>query len=162
MTRLDVSSLIYAQAGSSLHYALDVGPQELIDLTVDFVRGKLEMTREPGCILVQGSVQCQLSLECVRCLEPFLYCTALDLKEVFRVPGAGFKPGTPYSVSNDGWLELAPLLREQIWLEIPLKPLCCTDCGGLCPQCGASLNLEQCACESTEVDPRLAVLKNLL
>jgi len=43
-----------------------------------------------------------------------------------------------------------------------MKPLCHADCKGLCPQCGANLNLESCTCENVQVDPRLAVLKNLL
>ncbi|NIV30868.1 MAG: DUF177 domain-containing protein, partial [Anaerolineae bacterium] len=53
-------------------------------------------------------------------------------------------------------------LREQAWLAIPMKPLCRADCKGLCPQCGATLNLESCACETERIDPRLELLKDLL
>jgi len=65
-------------------------------------------------------------------------------------------------VSDDGWLDLTPLLREQAWVALPMKPLCRPDCKGLCPQCGANLNLESCTCESVKIDPRLALLKDLL
>jgi uncharacterized protein len=53
-------------------------------------------------------------------------------------------------------------LREQSWLAIPMKPLCTPNCQGLCPQCGVNLNIESCTCEKTSIDPRLAVLKELL
>ena len=39
--------------------------------------------------------------------------------------------------------------------------LCSEDCKGLCPRCGADLNLGPCSCKK-EVDPRLAVLAKLL
>jgi uncharacterized protein len=65
-------------------------------------------------------------------------------------------------VGDDGWLDLGPLLREQAWVDIPMKPLCRPDCQGLCPQCGADLNHESCECDRTEIDPRLAILRDLI
>ena len=35
---------------------------------------------------------------------------------------------------DDNWLDLVPLLREQAWIAIPMKPLCRSSCEGLCPQ----------------------------
>ena len=37
-------------------------------------------------------------------------------------------------------LDLAPLLREYLVLDIPSRPLCRPDCRGLCPECGNNLN----------------------
>ncbi len=62
-------------------------------------------------------------------------------------------------------LDVEPLLREQLHLNVPLRPLCRSDCRGLCPQCGADLNHEECACDREQVDPRwagLAALKKQL
>jgi uncharacterized protein len=162
MVRFDVSSLIKAQPGTSLTLNVDVGPECLIDLEVSFLRGTIRVTRIQGGLLVQGIVKSQLSQECVRCLELFELPITLELEETFRLPGTGRKVDTPYAVSEGGWLDLTPLLREQSWLAIPMKPLCTPDCKGLCPQCGANLSRESCACEKVHIDPRLAVLKELL
>jgi uncharacterized protein len=162
MVRLDVSSLIKAQPGTSLTLDVDVGPKRLTDLAVDFLRGTIQATRIQGGLLIQGVLEAQLTQECVRCLESFKLPLALELEETFRLPGASPKIDAPYVVSEGGWLDLTPLLREQSWLAIPIKPLCSPDCQGLCPQCGANLGLESCTCEKTRIDPRLAVLKELL
>ena len=169
MVRFDASALINARLGTSLTLSVDAGPQGLTDglsesaevLEVDFIRGTIQVIRVQGGLLVQGTVESQLPLECVRCLEPFVFPTVLELEDTFRLPGANLRPGT-CAVGDDGWLDLTPLLREQCWLAIPMKPLCRPDCRGLCPQCGVNLNFESCACEDVKIDPRLASLKELL
>jgi len=76
--------------------------------------------------------------------------------------GSDPRPGAIYAVSEDGELDLAPLIRELLWLAIPMKHLCDLECKGLCAHCGADLNEESCECELMRVDPRLAPLKELL
>jgi uncharacterized protein len=90
---------------------------------------------------------------------------ALDLEETFRLSGTSSETDDTYAlygVNDDGWLDLTPLLREQAWLTIPMKPLCRSDCKGLCPLCGANLSTEPCTCDRERIDPRLAVLKDLM
>ncbi len=58
-------------------------------------------------------------------------------------------------------LDTLPLIREQIQLGVPMKPLCSSECRGLCPECGINLNQGDCKCVAP-VDPRwsgLAALK---
>ena len=43
-----------------------------------------------------------------------------------------------------------------------MEILCAEDCKGLCPICGANLNIEECGCERDETDPRWAPLNELL
>ena len=162
MIHFDVSALIKAQLGTSLTLSVDTGPQHLTDLEVDFLRGTIQVVHVQDGLLVQGPLESQLGLECVRCLEPFVLPISLELEEIFRLPGTGQGPDVSYTVSHDGWLDLAPLLREQAWVAIPMKPLCRPDCKGLCSQCGANLNLESCTCDRVRIDPRLALLQDLL
>jgi uncharacterized protein len=162
MICFDVSTLIGARLGTSLTLDLDTGSQTLADLKVDFLRGTFRAIRVQGGLLVQGTVESRLGLVCVRCLESFALPLILELEEIFRLPGAGRQSDEAYAVSDDGWLDLAPLLREQAWVAIPMKPLCRSECKGLCPQCGANLDLESCTCERARIDPRLASLKDLL
>ena len=162
MIRFDVSTLTKAQLGALLTLDLDTGPQRLTDLELDFLRGTLQVVRVQGGLLVRGTLESQLCFDCVRCLEPFVLPITLEVEEIFRLPGASPALVGSYSVSADGWLDLAPLLRELAWVAIPMKPLCTPDCKGLCPVCGANLNLETCTCERGRLDPRLEVLKGLL
>jgi len=162
MIRFDVSALIKARLGTSLALNVDTGPQTLTDLKVNFLRGIVQVVRVQGGLLVRGTVESQLGLECVRCLESFIFPITLELEETFQLPGAGPRPDVSYAVGSDGWLDLALLLREQAWVAIPMKPLCDPDCKGLCPQCGVNLNLESCTCREVRVDPRLALLRDLL
>ena len=43
-----------------------------------------------------------------------------------------------------------------------MKRLCDENCKGLCERCGANLNKAPCSCVTEKIDPRLAVLKQLL
>ena len=162
MIRFDVSTLTKAQLGASLTLDVDTGPQHLTDLELDFLHGTIQVVRVQGGLLVRGTLKSELHLDCVRCLEPFVLPITLELEEIFRLPDASPMPASPYSVGVDGWLDLAPLLREVAWVAIPMKPLCAPDCKGLCPQCGVNLNHESCTCRYDKVDPRLEILKNLL
>ena len=57
-------------------------------------------------------------------------------------------------------LDLAPAIREEVLLAVPLYPLCREDCRGLCVTCGADLNEGPCACpEETRAESRSEVLK---
>ena len=58
-------------------------------------------------------------------------------------------------------IDLVPLITEQIILQVPMKALCGETCRGLCPRCGVNLNLASCNCRNEDIDPRLAVLKNV-
>ena len=62
---------------------------------------------------------------------------------------------------EDGMVDVGDLARTAFILDMDTKPLCSEDCKGLCPRCGADLNLGPCACKK-ETDPRLAVLAKLL
>ena len=162
MLTFDVSTLLKAPLGTSLTLNVDTGPRVLDDLEVEYLRGSIHVLRVEEGLFVEGTVETQLSLECVRCLEPFAFPVTLELAELFQMPGTEREPGALYAVTESGEIDLAPLMREHAWLAIPMKPLCDPQCKGLCPHCGVNLNEESCTCEEVRVDPRLAPLKELL
>jgi uncharacterized protein len=65
-------------------------------------------------------------------------------------------------VYDEPTIDLAQVAREQLYLAVPMKPLCREDCQGLCLVCGINRNLGTCTCENRWEDPRLAGLKSLL
>ena len=62
---------------------------------------------------------------------------------------------------EDGMVDVGDLARTAFILGMDTKTLCSEDCKGLCPRCGADLNLGPCSCKK-EADPRLAALAKLL
>ena len=62
---------------------------------------------------------------------------------------------------EDGKADAGDLARTAFILGMDSKTLCSEDCKGLCPRCGANLNVGPCSCQK-EPDPRLAALATLL
>lgn len=47
-------------------------------------------------------------------------------------------------------ISLDETIREQVLLALPMRPLCSPECKGICPVCGANLNLSPCSCPREE------------
>ncbi len=106
-----------------------------------------------GGIEVTGTVTAPWSGECRRCLESASGTMAVAVRELYTDDGDG---EDTYPLPNDD-LDLEPLVRDAVLLELPLVPLCRSDCLGLCPSCGVNRNEEQCSC-TEEGDSRWAAL----
>lgn len=110
----------------------------------------------PG-ILASGSVRAPWEAECRRCLGPAGGVVEAAVRELFEDGG---DPETTYPLEGDR-LDLEPLARDAVLLELPLAPLCRPGCLGLCGRCGAELNLGPCGCPPGGGDPRWAALDAL-
>ena len=96
---------------------------------------------------------------CMRCLEPATPTFAVDAREVSQ-PGETDELSSPYV--HRGVLDLHAWARDALALALPAKLLCRPECAGLCPICGADLNLAGAdhAHEQTP-DPRWSKLSEL-
>ncbi len=63
---------------------------------------------------------------------------------------------------QENMLDLTELLRQNILLSMPIKPLCSDECKGLCPTCGRNLNEGPCNCPSDSGGSAFAALAALL
>lgn len=117
-----------------------------------------------------GFLRTTVQFSCGRCLEPYKVAIALDI-DLMYLPYRVNSGEGEFVVSDDdlssafyreAQIDLGQLVREQLQLAIPMKPLCSSDCCGLCPVCGISLNVDSCDCETSWVDPRLEGLRALL
>jgi len=131
------------------------------DLDVSDLRGALRLTRTAQGLYAAGSLHATTRLECVRCLTPFDQPLAAAFDDLFVYPPTK-APEALLSIPETGLLDLNPLTREYLLLDVPLRPLCRDDCRGLCPECGANRNEVDCGHGAEETDPRLAGLRALL
>ncbi|MEA2272478.1 MAG: hypothetical protein QOI98_1186 [Solirubrobacteraceae bacterium] len=96
---------------------------------------------------------------CMRCLEDASHVLAIDSREVDQ-PGGGEELSSPYVEAEV--LDVAAWARDALALATPDQVLCRPDCAGLCPVCGADLNVAgpEHAHERAP-DPRWAKLREL-
>jgi len=107
-------------------------------------------------VLVSGTARAPLAGECVRCLEPISDSTEVDFAELFVFPGQDGDEETRWL--QDDMIDLEPVLRDAVVLELPLQPVCEEDCPGLCAECGARL-ADDPEHGHTRTDPRWAALQ---
>jgi len=160
--RLNVGFVVAQSAGFSRDISFDF-PQINIppDLHLSGLTGVARVTRTPQGILLQVAFKTLISLECVRCLNSFQQTLNIDFTELYAF-SQRYVTDSGLIMPETGIIDLGPVLREYILLEIPISPLCRPDCKGLCPICGNNLNESTCNHEADSVDPRLASLKSLL
>lgn len=131
------------------------------ELTVSPVKVSGRVTNTGGLVELTYTADFTYAKPCDRCLtvaektmcREFVHTLALsaeneDSDDIIIVTG--------YT------LDLFSLVRDDILLELPIKHLCSEDCLGLCPKCGQNLNEGRCGCKTEAVDPRMAVLDELL
>lgn len=106
-----------------------------------------------GGVSVVGTVRAPWAGECRRCLAPASGVLELRVRELYTQGGDGEET---YPLHDDD-VDLEPMVRDAVLLELPVAPLCRPDCLGLCPQCGANRNEETCTCEGP-LDPRWGAL----
>jgi uncharacterized protein len=109
-------------------------------------------------ILASGPVEATMALTCARCLKAFDAGFRVEVRELF-VPGA--RPEDDEYPVVEGFVDLEPLIRDNVLPAMPFAPLCRPDCLGLCPRCGGDRNLGECTC-SGQVDPRWSALSGLV
>jgi uncharacterized protein len=92
-----------------------------------------------------GEVSGQVRGECRRCLTEVLSDFASPAQAVFSADAAAIDDAAVYAlVEPVTHIDLSEAVREEVVLAAPAYPLCREDCAGLCPRCGADLNLGPC------------------
>ncbi|HEX3015124.1 MAG TPA: DUF177 domain-containing protein [Desulfobacteria bacterium] len=148
---------------------LDIGG-ELLEFTGP-VEVVVKVTNLGNALLITGVIHSRVKCDCSRCLETIILpadgefeqemCYVSELQSYLSDhPEA--EEDENYLVLNTDTVDLTEMVREQIVLATPMKPLCSETCQGLCPKCGKNLNLGACGCNVQEIDPRLADLAKLL
>lgn len=116
-------------------------------------------------VLVTGTVNTELTGECVRCLDPISEVLEARFQELY-VYDDGHHDVDADDESDvrrleDDLLDLEPVLRDSVVLALPFQPLCDEDCPGLCIECGVHLADDPDHTHEDPIDPRWAGLAAL-
>jgi uncharacterized protein len=135
------------------------------DVALDF-----DVEKQDARYRLAGTLRTDLELPCSRCLDSMTWPVNASF-DLLYLPSSANTGETENEVESDDLgvafyegevIDLRELVREQLYLTLPMKPLCGPDCQGLCPECGTNLNAGRCDCEHRWVDPRMAALAQLL
>lgn len=129
----------------------------------------LRLNNAASRILVRGEISGNVVVECARCAEPFTAPVQATIDEEYLPadsPEAAEEEASPWSDLNvyrddEREIDLTEVLRQNVIAALPIQALCREDCRGLCPMCGENRNRASCACQTTEIDPRLQPLRDL-
>ncbi|MEW6569928.1 MAG: DUF177 domain-containing protein [Nitrospirota bacterium] len=140
------------------------------DLIVSPINARLKIDKVGTEVIVKGSLTAEVKLQCSRCLKDFIMVVSVPVDVVYRpveeLRGEEIREIKGDELDMDFYsgdeLDILDLLKEQIILNLPMKPLCSEFCKGICIKCGADLNQDSCSCVADEIDPRFEALKRFL
>jgi uncharacterized protein len=130
---------------------------------------KVKVTHVGDKFLLDGRVKGGIVLRCDRCLDSF----HRQVESVFHVflvsPRAGKDQGEVELLDEDmevdfihgETIDLDEIIKEQVYLSLPMKSICRDACLGLCPVCGANLNVQRCQCNRQSRKSAFEKLKEL-
>jgi uncharacterized protein len=160
--RINVGFIVHEEIGYSHRFPLEFDKAVLgEDLTLKDFQGLIVIDRAQQGLVVQGEFSGDTTLECVRCLKPYLQHLHGEWTEMYAFTQKSVSE-SGLLVPEEGYIDFAPILREYALLEYPIKPLCKPDCMGLCIECGQDLNVKDCGHSQSDEDSPFSVLKNLL
>ena len=99
-------------------------------------------------VIVRGIARAVIESPCARCLAATETSVEAEVEEAFiRDKGEEREADDDQYMYSGHVLELDEAVRTALLLEMPSRVLCKEDCRGLCDQCGANLNINECSCQ---------------
>jgi uncharacterized protein len=120
-------------------------------------------------VVVRGTLRSTVRLTCSRCAEEFeqplsvpLEAVYLPMDEISSERATELEEGGAdvYSYAAQV-IDIAEMIRDKLFLSIPLQPRCMAGCKGLCPSCGANRNARSCQCAEEKLGSPFELLKSL-
>jgi uncharacterized protein len=97
---------------------------------------KAHLEKVNNVIMADTHIKAEFGYLCARCLQELSSTEERSYKFDFEID-----PGNEY-------IDLGEEIRQEIILANPARILCSQDCKGICPKCGANLNIEKCKCKN--------------
>jgi|GEM_PF-1145078 len=136
--RYRLNKLIYGPVGGVQIEWLDRGPTWFDagnagsvdggELKVSYLRGEIAFTKTDENVLVAGTIETGMDVQCVRSLEFFNLPLEIVLDNVpyslpDRITFSESEDEPDRRISSDSWIDLTEMLREEIILATPINPI---------------------------------------
>lgn len=173
-TVVNVASLLQDDLGSRREFEVHLDSLALSnDLVATDLDGHVELTRLRDQVLADVALDTRVQLECVRCLRPYDQPVAVAFSEPFvqkvDVRSGAVLPDSEQTADDDEEvfeiddhheIDLREAIRQNILLELPMRPDCGENCPG--PDTAALASANQQDSENVVGDERLSALSKLL
>ena len=144
LLRLNVGFIVHQTIGYCRDFDFDIPSLSLEpDLSLSSLKGVVRVSRTPQGLLLDVKMSANTPAECVRCLETFSQSLSVDFSELYAFDKRSVTE-SGLILPENGYINLAPVLREFLILDIPIRPICMETCKGLCLECGTNLNFSTC------------------
>jgi uncharacterized protein len=107
-------------------------------------------------ILATGEVFTTALAECSRCLEPLSLTVEVDFQELFAY---SLEQEDDFLI-KDEQIDLEQAITDAVVLSLPFKPVCSSDCLGLCFECGVLMAKDPDHVHSEKIDSRWSELES--
>ncbi len=165
-TIIDLARLSLSHGeGARLDTGVRLAPLELGGQTYvperDAVEARLDVSRPSNGYAFRLRFPIRIEGPCMRCLEGAALETEVDAREVDQSDTDDEELRSPYVIDHE--LDLGRWAHDAAILALPTQILCRSDCAGLCPVCGLSLNDTDPSAHQHDAggDPRWSKLKDL-
>jgi len=96
---------------------------------------KAHLQKMNNTVIADAHIKAEFGYMCARCLEELHSTEERSYKFDFEL-----NPESEY-------IDLGEEIRQEMIMANPARVLCSNDCKGICPKCGANLNVEKCKCK---------------
>ncbi len=113
---------------------------------------------------ILGHTKVTVLIPCNRCLRDVAVEFALDFHREIDFDTLSEEPEEALEVDSfvkENMLDVDAFITNEILVAWPSKTLCSASCKGICKKCGRNLNEGDCGCEQTELDPRMAAIRDI-
>ena len=132
------------------------------------VYGDVEFLRTKTGVLVRAHLKLEEHETCSRCAVPLQDTMDIEFEEEFQQtveatgrPVSERPDADAFTIDDRHMLDLTEAVRQYREASAQIAPLCRPDCKGLCAECGADLNVEDCGHHEDAIDVRWAGLASL-
>ena len=139
---------------------------ESIESPIDII---IDIYRVGQKYVLKGIFKGALRVVCDRCLDTYSQEVRSDFNS-FLIPAPEDTERVELELMEDDMevffikddeIDLRDIIREQLYLSLPIKCLCRENCLGLCAKCGCNLNEKACECVNEQGHPGFAILNKL-
>ena len=110
--------------------------------------------------LIEGETSITLEIPCDRCLQPVKVEVPLVISRECD-KNSEEEDAEEENLIVGYNLDTEQLIYCEILVNWPMKTLCTEACKGICKKCGTNLNHSSCTCDTVELDPRMAKIRDI-
>lgn len=114
-------------------------------------------------VRVETEIILKLMIPCDRCLQEVVHAFDIKVSKDANLNDTKVNDEDSEEMSYlvDGKLDVDKLVYEELLVNLPPKTLCKETCKGLCRKCGKNLNFNNCDCDTEDLDPRMAKIRDI-